>query len=396
MVQRLGETYQSVLNVLKCALWNTGKASVDREVFRELNHHAVSTLPAGVLSSLTMPDDVRVVWQREIYQQISYNVNYRHEQAALPVSVPYVILKGTSAAKYYPHPEYRSMGDIDIMPQRKDFAAACEELLQNGYIETTDEITRKFGRHRQFRKNGIEIEVHSFFAIQNNQEQAALLDQMILDHIGSSHELPDDINGLVLLDHISYHMEEGLGLKQIIDWMMYVNRCLPDKMWPSFQKLARRTGHEQLAVITTRMCEIYLGLSGHRFCAHADPAVCGQFMEYILQCGNFGRKQRMDEDSMVSKNFWTSARTVKGTFLFLQKRGLINWKAAKKYPFLRPLAWLYQAFRYLKKGLNRKESLGKLKTEHEAAQKRNELFDVLGVTREGKGIVRYQNGKYLK
>ena len=132
MSQRLGETYQSVLNVLKCALWNTGKASVDPEVFRELKHHAVSTLPAGVLSSLTMPEKMRAVWQREIYQQISYNVNYRHEQAALPVSVPYVILKGTSAAKYYPHPEYRSIGDIDIMPQRKDFAAACEELLQNG------------------------------------------------------------------------------------------------------------------------------------------------------------------------------------------------------------------------------------------------------------------------
>ena len=396
MSQRLGETYQSVLNVLKCALWNSGKASVDPEVFLELKHHAVSTLPAGVLSSLTMPDAMRAAWQREIYQQISYNVNYRHEQAALPVSVPYVILKGTSAAKYYPHPEYRSMGDIDIMPQRKDFAAACEELLQNGYLENTDEVTRKFGRHRQFRKNGIEIEVHSFFAIQNNQEQAELLDQLILDHIGSSHELPDDINGLVLLDHISYHMEEGLGLKQIIDWMMYVNRCLPDEMWPSFQELARRTGHEQLAVITTRMCEIYLGLSEHRFCAHADPAVCEQFMEYILQCGNFGRKQKADEDSMVSKNFLTSARTVKGTVLFLQKRGLINWKAAKKYPILRPFAWLHQAFRYLRKGLRRKGNMEKLKAEHEVALRRDQLFEALGVTREGKGIVRYQDGKYVK
>ena len=396
MIHRLEETYQSTLNVLKCALWNTGVAFVDRTVFQELKQHAVSTLPAGVLPSLTMPEKVRTVWQREIYQQISYNVNYRHEQAALPVSVPYVILKGTSAAKYYPHPEYRSMGDIDIFPQRKDYAAACEELLQHGYLESTGEVARDFGRHRQFRKNGIEIEVHAFFAIQNNKAQAELLDQLILDHIAPSHELPDDINGLVLLDHISYHMEEGLGLKQIIDWMMYVNRCLPDEMWPSFQTLARRTGHEQLAVITTRMCEIYLGLPEHHFCAHAEPAVCEQFMEYILSCGNFGRKQRADEDSMVSKSFLTSARTVKGTFLFLQKRGLINWKAAKKYPFLRPFAWLYQVFRYLKKGLRRKESMEKFKSEYETAQRRDRLFDALGVTREGKGIVRYQNGKYVK
>ena len=34
-----------------------------------------------------------------------------------------------------------------------------------------------------------------------------------------------------------------------------------------------------------------------------------------------------------------------GFFRRLQRGGLGRWKAAKKYPFLRPFAWIYQAFR---------------------------------------------------
>ena len=394
MVNVSAETNQIMFDLIKHALWNTGPVAVNRSVFEELKHHAITVLPAGVLSSLSMPDDVRAAWQQEIYQQISYNVNYRRVQAALPITLPYAILKGTSAAKYYPHPEYRLMGDIDIITQRGDFSAACDELLHNGYIEITEEIAQEFGRHRQFRKNGIEIEVHAFFAIMNDKDQAEFLDQLILDHIDASHELPDEINGLVLLDHINYHMEFGLGLRQIIDWMMFVNRCLPDEKWPGFQKLARQTGHEQLAVVTTRMCEIYLGLPEHRFCAQTNPAVCELFMEHVLSCGNFGKKQTAD--GAASKGFLSSARTIKGAYRFLEHKGLINWKAAKKYRVLRPFAWIYQAFRYLKKGLLRERTLDKLKTEREMAKKRNMLFDALGVTRKEKGIVRYRNGEYVK
>ena len=384
----------NIFDYIKICLWTPGSYLVDEKIYNEIKQHALITLPGGMLSSWQMPEELRNQWQVEIYQQIAFNVSYRHEQADLPLSVPYVILKGSSAAKYYPHPELRTMGDIDIMTRREDYPAACDELIQNGYLETTDALETARGRHRQFVRNGFELEVHAHYAHQNDVQKAKLLDDLIIDHINPSHELPDDINGLVLIDHVNHHMESGIGLRQIIDWMMYVHRCLPDEKWPAFQALARQTGHETLALTATRMCELYLGLPEHRFCAQADPALCGQLMDYILSNGNFGRKQ--DEDSKASQGFLGSVHSLKGAYQYLQGRGLLNWPAAQKYRFLRPFAWIHQGFRYVKKGFHRKDTLAKLKDERDAGKMRSELFNALGISREEKGIVRFKNGRYLK
>lgn len=386
---------EKLFNLIKRSLWNTETVcTVDWPVFEEMKKQALAVLPAGILSQLYMPDDLRQAWKMYVYQQISYNVNYRRFQAELPVAVPYVILKGTSTAKYYPHPEYRAMGDIDIMPRREDFQAVCSMLLQNGFQGKGNEEVRSLEKHCQFFKDGIEVEVHAYFAHQNDAEKAKRLDDLILDHINPSHELPDFVNGIVLLEHINHHMEDGLGLRQIIDWMMFANRCLPDAEWQRFQPLLQKLGLEKLAVGVTRMCELYLGLPERKWCAGVDPRVCEQLMEYVLVNGNFGKKKELGSRS--SARFLSSTRTLKGAILYLQGRGIVNWKAAQKYRVLRPFAWIYQAGKYLVRGLNRQNPIGKLKKELEDGKSRNDMLDALGVTREEKGIVAYKNGKYVK
>ena len=386
--------YGNVLEIVKASLWGGIPAeTVTEDDYAELRQHALAALPAGILNSMRMDEELRGKWQKEIYQVISANVNYRRFQAALPVTVPYMILKGTSAAMNYPHPLYRTMGDIDILPRREDYAAACGELIENGFREITDDIETARGRHRQFEKNGILVEVHAQYVHQNDPEKAKMMDDLIIGGIRENHVPPDDINGLVLIDHINHHMENGLGLRLIIDWMTYVNRCLPDEKWPAFRELVRSAGLEKLAVITARMCEIYLGLPSREWCAGADPAVCDRLMRYVMDNGNFGRKQ--GEDSRTSQRFLSSARTLKGTYRFLRGRALLNWPAVRKYPVLRPFAWLHQAFRYLKNGLLRKDTLAKLRAEYEEARQRNELFDDLDIKREEEGLARFQDGKYV-
>ena len=380
---------------VRFCLWGGEAVPADEKIYEEMKLHAIAALPAGVMNLLPMPGELRREWQAEIYRMIAANVTYRHIQADLPVHVPYVILKGTSAAMYYPHPQYRTMGDIDIMTRREDYAAACEELKRGGCREITDSLETARGRHRQFvTDEGVIVEVHAQYAHQNDPEKAKLLDDLIISGIREDHVPPEEINGLVLIEHINHHMENGLGLRQIIDWMVYADKCLTDEKWPAFRALAEQTGHEQLALVTTRMCEMYLGLTSRRWCAGADPAVCAKLMEYVLANGNFGRKQ--GDDSRNSQRFLSSARTLRGMFRFLQDRGMMTWPAAQKHRILRPFAWMHHGFRYLNKGLRRKGTLAKLKAEHEAARERNELFDALGVAREEKGLVHYKNGRYVK
>lgn len=383
-----------MLNLLKASLWGTAVTTVTRKDYEEMKIHAIDALPADVISGANIDAELRREWKRKILRQLVYYSEYIYEQENLPISEPYVILKGTSAAKYYPHPEYRTMGDIDIMTRREDYERICNSLLENGYMEHANRIEEDFGRHRGFSKNGIEVEVHAFFALLNDPKQAKYLDDIIIRNINSSHVLPDLINGLVLLEHIAQHMEGGLGLRQIVDWMMFVDKCLPDEKWHEFKKHAHNIGLENLAVVSTRMCELYCGLQEHMWCRDADEKACKRLMDYILSCGNFGVKQRGENGPGAT--ILSNVRTPFALVRLLQERGIVNWKAAQKHSILRPFAWLYQIGRYLSKGLGRKNAIKELKEEYDTAKQRTALFDLLGVKQASKGLAVYRHGRYIK
>ena len=380
---------EKVLEAIRYSLWGKGQNKLDQDIYEVFKKHAILSLSAPCLSNSSLPAALHDTWKKAVIMDVTYYMRYKYEQSALPITVPYVILKGTAAAQYYPHPEYRSMGDIDIITRREDFDQAYRELLENGY-QVTKEIEREIG----FVKNGITIELHRFFASLNNEKQAKYLDDLIIENINDSHALPDDINGLVILEHINQHLEKGLGLRQIIDWMMFVDKCLPDDKWPSFRNYAKSIGLETLAVVTTRMCELYLGLSRREWCARADEKHCMQLMDYILSCGNFGYARA--ENIGTADNVFYHGKNLKDLFALLQNRGMVNWEAAKKHACLRPFAWIYQIVRYTVKGLDRDKPFMQTKKEYSNARQRNKLFRDLGVKQASKGISVYRDGEYRK
>ena len=378
-----------ILELIKASLWDYPSTVATLDDYDELKKHAVILLTASAYNSFQLSNELHNRWEKTILQQLAYNAKYKRVLISLPVEVPYVILKGTSASQYYPNPLYRTMGDIDIMTKRgEDFESACESLIQSGY-----RVVKNHNREIGLMKNGIIVEVHRYFASLNDVSQAKYMDDLILDNISPTHLLPDLINGLVILEHISQHLENGLGLRQIIDWMMFVHKCLPDEKWPEFQVLASNIGMETLAIVMTRMCELYLGLPERMWSKSADNELCGQLMEYILACGNFGVKKTKDSD--ISENALAAARTPKAAFELLQRRGTANWEAAKKYDILRPFAWIYQAGRYLKRGINRKNAIDELREEYINAKKRVEMLDALGVKQRAKGQAVYKDGRYF-
>lgn len=381
--------------LLRSAIWGdpVPQKVITEEIYHELKAHAVATLFAKILPDLNMSDSLKEKWKTTIIEAISYRIRCQFEEQNIKLNVPYTILKGTSAAQYYPYPEYRTMGDIDIMTSHADYEIACSNLLSMGYIERTSKMEGEFGRHRGFTKNGIEIEVHSFFALLNDIDKAQKLDNYIIDNINSSHILPDPINGLVLLEHIGQHMESGIGLRQIIDWMMFVDKSLQDEKWSEFRIYVHDVGLEKLAKITTRMCEKYLGLRPHDWCKNCDDKIVDQLMNYIMSCGNFGNKRT--EENGPGIRVLTIARNPISTFRLLQERGLVNWKVAHNHFALKPFAWMYQIGRYLIKGLGRDNARKKLRMEAVAAKNRRKLFDALEVKQSSKGLVIYDNGKYL-
>lgn len=359
------------INLIKYTLWGTGKPEADERVFSDLKDHTLIALPADLLTSMNLSEELAAQWKNEVLQQLMSYYSYKEQEKDLPITVPYVLMKGSAAGQYYPKPEYRSMGDIDLITKPEDFETACNDMLSGGY----EEIPCYYSRHRQFIRNNLVVEVHRSFAIPDNPERAKRVDQLIRENISESHFLPDLVNGIVLIEHIRYHLKMGLGLRQMVDWMLFVNRCLPDEKWPEFRVMAGDTDLEKLAVAMTRTCEIYLGLPEHEWSRNADKKVCRQLMNLVLNSGNFARN--FGHDGFISSQFFTNAKTLKGALYFLQSRG--NWHLEQKYGH-KPLPFiggLYQLGRYLVQGFQRKGTFKKLLTEYRIGKERNDLFDAL-------------------
>ena len=352
-----------------------------------LYDEAVSHAVLGIVSNV-VPEDIVALdsrWKIALYRQKANYYRYCYAEKELSqimntAGIPFVILKGNAAAIYYRNPELRRMGDIDFLVSPDVFAKARQVLIQNGYklIKESSHTPRHIG----FQKNGFLFELHHHFSYEDVDIEEYLIEGLknsIQVRIGQ-HEfsmLPSVENGLVLLNHMRNHLKSGMGLRQIIDWMMYVNSELTDDVWSdSFGLIAKEKGLEKFAVTVTRMCQIYLGLpESITWCMNADQNLCRKLMRNILKTGNFGNK---NERGVNIEKITIRIRR-KGLFRHLQYAGKINWKACQKYHCLVPFAWIYQIIRYIRLGSETGRNKRQLYGDFKRGKERAKLLTELGI-----------------
>lgn len=381
-------------NLLRASLWGTpfspNPGTDFAALWRELRHHAIQNLAVDVLGQADPKNQILYIRSAAQGYQHWYTLMGAQQELCQCLSangIPCAVLKGAAADLPYPKPQHRSMGDIDLLVKPADLDHARAVLLDNGCTLTDD----RNQRHMEFIKDGIHIELHRHFAVLSTLDRANRLDGILftgLDRVEKQHidgyefyMLPPPENGIVLLEHINSHLESGLGLRQIIDWMLYIHGSLDDEAWFNhFQATIAPLGLEKLALTVTRMCQLYLGLRGDiTWCQVADDHLCQRLMDQILAQGNFGRKQ--DRRTHGAMNVLNVLDSDLNFFQLLQRHGCYNWKALRKYPWLKPFAWLYQLCRYIRKGLRGRNPLGKFFNAFRKQKENADLLTDLGVQR---------------
>lgn len=376
-----------------------------KKVYEELCIHHVDGLFVGLVPTLPLPADLSASWQAAALRQVNEYFRYLREQRDLiallrDAAIPMVVLKGYSVAALYPHPEYRSMGDVDFIVKPECFDRADKLLRQNGYTFHREPENNGFapGRHYSYTKNGFAFEMHRYFACLNDPQMAKTMDALIFDGIDAAQLQPSEFgdvpvlppipNGIVLLQHLNQHMQTGIGLRQLFDWLIYVNTQLDDETWNAdFAPVARSVGLETLAIAAARVGQLYFGLNpAIRFCADADDALCDFLRRYIMTCGNFGVKKGKADNVVVTL---MKKRGIGGVVRDLQKDGLAGWGAAKRHPILRPFAWGYQLYRYAYHWKHDRVSVRAFRQYHSYADQVQDMCDKLGVLQWGGNI----NGK---
>lgn len=379
----MADVKKTVCQIIGATLFSQSIPSFDDSdwsaIYKEFVDQAIVAIPASILEKLPIPKKIDQQWSTGVMTASAHAIQLIANQDELVQllkqnDIPYAILKGTAAAVYYPTPWLRTMGDVDFIVRPEDYDRTKELMLSHGFIPSGDDDNP---RHEAFNLNKTRYELHRYFSV---EPEESVLDDLIYEQLDHTVEatmlkysfmmLTDLLNGIILIQHIKQHLKTGLGLRQMIDWFMYVKDHLNNEQWPAFKVVADKVGLTTLSKVVTRIGQLYFGLdSDITWCKDADEGVCADVMDFIFRSGNFGRK-----DYENIRGSYVLGKLSKNAFATLQEAGKHNWKALKKYPWLEPIAWFYQIFRYMKQGAG---TIGKIGQNQKRSKDMDELMKKL-------------------
>lgn len=291
-------------------------------------------------------------------------VEYAHNEVHRVLSsnnISYVILKGVASAAYYKEPILRMMGDIDILVSPDDITKADKLLNSIGFF-TADDINSDNTHIGYKRKDGVICELHRNINGIPKNEVGDIIKKYFSDIFEKSTEyntsngiciIPDKFHhGLILLLHTASHLtSEGVGLRHLCDWAVFVNSFSDDDFVDIFEKPLKDTGLWRFAQLLTLCCVKYLGCNYQKWIGHADEILLETMISDILNGGNFGTKdfKRYNHIKYISDR---KEGTISRTNPIFQLFSSINTKTKKEFSFvnktkiLLPFGWLLTICKY--------------------------------------------------
>lgn len=368
------EIYNVIFLLLRKALFQSNEEIPNdfdyEQVSSELREQALFPLIRPIISSLPIDAMLKEKYKNEVRQAVSNAVRTEHEEKRVveilkASGVPEVVLKGSAAAKYYPEPLLRVRGDIDFLVLPEDFERANAVLSEAG-IQTSPKSGGN-SAHNEYFSNGIEIELHHHYFVRYYSPELESGDEMLFGLIRSGNitegipYLPDAENGIVLLQHLKHHLLfSGIGLRQIVDWAMFVNDVCDNGFWENrFQQLCEFTSLTKLARIATKMCRDLMGFPlKATWCDSADLNACEMLLNNVLLSGNFGKKgqdNELFEDLIV--DFKYSVKQWYKYYRYSGKKRLAD--LPRGLSFLKTFAgsyyFLYQCKRFISEHISSRE-----------------------------------------
>ena len=208
------------------------------------------------------------------------------------------ILKGQGNALMYPNPYSRTPGDIDVW-----LDASRERTMEYAQkkFELGDDIRLQ---HLETSLDGVPVELHFFPCSMNNPIYHARLQKWFRRNadLQSSHivGLPDGAGDIAIpttafnvvyqLTHLYHHFfDEGIGMRQIIDYYYVVNNDELLAIKDTLQKELKHLGLWKFARAVMYVLHEALGLSGEKMIAPMDEKRGKLLLAEILNGGNFGK-----------------------------------------------------------------------------------------------------------
>lgn len=201
-----------------------------------------------------------------------------------------LVMKGPSTSRFYPKPELRSYGDIDLYFHKEEFGKALELVRsESGFKMAGDGSFH-------FKKDGVDVDVHDRYYDLHRPEE-------------SLPEVPSpEANLLMLSAHAMKHAcGTGVGIRQICDYAMAC-RALegqfdPQRLLEIFKKAGLRKWNDLLASFISQR----LGIEVPCCKVVSDTPL----LRIIEEGGNFGHYASGRDKALEKSEAGRKADTVK-------------------------------------------------------------------------------------
>ncbi len=289
---------------------------------------------------------------------------------------PHILFKGAVLRNLYPVPESRSMGDIDLLIDRKDRDKVRSSLKKAGFT-----CTEQNGPVYNYKKGNVLLEVHTRIISEfgdsafNNPFENAVFD-------GYTGTLNSDYHLAYLIAHTAHHFRfYGAGIRHVLDLAVIqkkqeidINRVL---------SILKDIKLDKFAGVILSVCSEWFGI-GTKFVDDTSRT-----QQYLCSCGAFGSLQEnigaiaARKELEADRNISPFRLKLRLAFPPYKKLKNINYiRFIDGRPWLTPYAWCYRILYNLK---NRKKFMTKAlneidnKNTQELARQELAYFEEIGL-----------------
>lgn len=217
-----------------------------------------------------------------------------------------MVFKGQANGSFYPKPLHRASGDIDCYLFGE--ADKGDQLL----ADKGAAVENKWYRHSKISYQGETIENHRVLSHTRGsktkkrmeKELVALLNPTGMSRIEGCGEAllpPAQFNAHFLIYHALHHFtSEGLKLKQILDWAVFLHTQQDNVDWQVFNDFCQRYRLDRFAAVMNYIAEYFLGVECHTDSTDNTVGI-GEWAEKVLQSTLY------DDDYLFNsgKSDWT-------------------------------------------------------------------------------------------
>lgn len=396
MNDRFSKEEQQLLVLLKRALQGNAQTNIECELFGDIKQdeliglakkHAVLPLLYECMTDnggfethrghLEQESKKTVLQTYRLLFLTKYIVGILSEQG-----IKSVVLKGVATASFYPVPELRKSGDVDLLlPEGLEKDKLIKIMSESGFRMAEEQHAN---HHMVFLSNeGIHIEIHGMLAepFANKKINRAMEIHMkdSSEHIQSVEVLGVMLPVLdkpyhayeLLLHMLQHFMYAGFGLKLLCDWFYVWCQKWSETERNLFISLVKESGMERFAEAVTSVCITYLGLEKEAFAwQFSEENMAEEMLREIMDSEEFGGS---DKTRMVMM----SGTGVVAYIEEFHHQMHLNFPKAGKCFLLWPVLWVVTLVRFLKN--NKRVRNTSTKEILKEAKRRSKLMDKLNL-----------------